>query len=111
MTANKTVITEIHEPRFLQINYIRMHLHGKLVEQRDCKMGRYLVMKGVGSAISEADIMQQHKCSGPIFMLGMIVISVSIISLIMFGCADGAGKPRKVDKPQNDTYFSGVVVL
>ena len=68
-------------------------------------------MKSVGSAISEAVIMQQHKCSGPIVVLGMIVRSVSIISLIMFGCADGASKPRKVDKPQNDTSFSGVVVL
>nr|XP_027063124.1 glycine-rich protein DOT1-like [Coffea arabica] len=60
-------------------------------------------MTAVGSAASEKGFM--HEGSGVILILGMIVMSVSIMSLIIFGCAD---KPRKSGGRGHGRYSGGV---
>nr|XP_027063123.1 loricrin-like [Coffea arabica] len=58
-------------------------------------MARHLFMTSIGNAASQVALMQ-HEGSGLMVMLGMIVMSVSIMSLIIFGCANCAdGKPGK----------------
>ncbi|CAI9088990.1 OLC1v1023467C1 [Oldenlandia corymbosa var. corymbosa] len=60
-------------------------------------MARLLSMRALGMAANDhhqAGVLR-HDASGIIFIIGMIVMSVAILSLVVFGCADGASRRRR----------------
>ncbi|KAL2503405.1 Uncharacterized protein Fot_37253 [Forsythia ovata] len=59
-------------------------------------MVRHFVVANGGNAVSEGGLF--YGGLGFVFMLGMIVMSLSIISMIILGCADGAHDSKKKKK-------------